>query len=68
MVGNSPGGVYAGVPVLWQVGKDIGLDFYINQLKALGAKVVVVPATVKKGRGRRQEIVIKDRGREIIIR
>ena len=56
------------IAVIFDIGKDVGLDFYINQLKALGAKVVVVPATIKKSRGRRQEIIIKGKGREIIIR
>ena len=56
------------IAVIFDVGKDVGLDFYINQLKALGAKVVVVPATIRKSRGRRQEIIIRGRGQEIIIR
>jgi|Deesub1362B_J571_1020462.scaffolds.fasta_scaffold00059_35 hypothetical protein len=55
------------IAVIFDIGKDVGLDFFVNQLKALGAITVVIPAQVKKS-GRRQEIVIRQGRRKIIIR
>ena len=55
------------IAVIFDVGKDIGLDFFVNQIKALGAITIVIPAQVKKS-GRRQEIIIKQGRKKIIIR
>ena len=55
------------IAVIFDVGKDIGLDFFVNQIKALGAITIVIPAQVKKSR-RRQEIIIKQGRKKIIIR
>ncbi|NJE07614.1 hypothetical protein E3E31_03590 [Thermococcus sp. M39] len=55
------------IAVIFDIGKDVGLEFFVNQLKALGATTIVIPAQIKRS-GRRQEIIIRQGWKRIIIR
>jgi len=55
------------IAVIFDVGKNVGLEFFVNQLKALGAITIVIPIQIRK-RGRKREIIIKQGGRRIIIK
>lgn len=55
------------IAVVFDVGKDVGLNFFEKQIRALGAKAVIIPAQIKRS-GRRQEVVIRQGRRKIIIR
>ena len=55
------------IAVVFDVGRDVGLNFFEKQIRALGAKAVIIPAQVKK-KGRKQEIIIKQGRKRIIIR
>jgi len=55
------------ITVVFDIGKDVGLNFFEKQIKALGAKAIIIPAQIKKS-GRRQEIVIRQGKRRIVIR
>ncbi len=55
------------IAVVFDIGKDVGLDFFEKQIRALGAKAVIIPTQIKRS-GRRREIVIREGRRRIIIR
>ncbi len=55
------------ITVVFDIGKDVGLNFFEKQIRALGAKAIIIPAQIKKS-GRRQEIVIRQGKRRIVIR
>lgn len=55
------------IAVVFDIGKDVGLSFFEKQIKSLGAKAVIIPAQIKKS-GRRQEIIIRQGRRRIIIK
>ncbi|AEY69074.1 putative nuclease RecB family, partial [Thermococcus prieurii virus 1] len=56
------------IAVIFDVGKDVGLDFFVNMIRSKGAKAVVIPVQIRRGKNRRQEIIIKQGARRIIIR
>lgn len=55
------------IAVVFDIGKDVGLDFFEKQIRALGAKAVIIPTQIRRS-GRRQEIVIRQGRKRIIIR
>ncbi len=55
------------IAVLFDVGKNIDLDFFKKQLRLLGATVIVIPAHIRR-KGRTQEIIIHRSGRKIVLR
>lgn len=57
------------ITVVFDTSKNVGLDFFEKQIKALGAKAVIIPIQLRrKGKKWKEEIIIEKGGRRIIVR
>lgn len=57
------------VAVIFDAGRDVNLPFYKEEIKDLGAKAVIIPIQLRrKGKSRREEIIIERGKGRIVIR